>query len=70
MIRYMLRDLMLLRRKRPTGLVGGQDAPVLGRVGMCNIVLDVTDLTCEVGDAVRLPVNPLFCDSGLSRRYV
>lgn len=33
--------------------------PVLGHVGMLNLVADVTGLECRPGDSVYIPVNPL-----------
>ncbi len=33
--------------------------PVLGHVGMLNLVADVTGLECRPGDPVYIPVNPL-----------
>ncbi len=39
--------------------VNGQKARVLGHVGMVQTVCDVTDIPCQVGDPVRVEINPL-----------
>lgn len=50
--------------------VGQRRFPVLGRVGMCDTVLDVTGQELRVGELVELPVNPIFVDSRVPRVYV
>ncbi len=49
---------------------GQRRFPVLGRVGMCDTVLDVTGQEIRVGELVELPVNPIFVDSRVPRVYV
>lgn len=44
--------------------------PVLGPVGMCATVLDVSGGAVQVGDRVELPVNPLFVSPTVPRHYV
>ncbi len=39
--------------------VNGQRAKVLGHVGMVQTVCDVTDIPCQVGDPIRIDINPL-----------
>lgn len=50
----------LLRRQRPSALVHGRAAPVLGRVAMQNTMLDVTGCGCAVGDRAILLCSPLM----------
>ena len=40
--------------------IDGKNCRVLGHIGMLNIVLDVTDIECAVGDPVTLEINPLL----------
>lgn len=40
--------------------VNGRACPVLGHVGMVNMVIDVTDCDCHVGDIARVNINPLL----------
>lgn len=39
--------------------VNGRSCPVLGHVGMLHTVVDVTKVTCRVGDTAVLDINPL-----------
>ena len=39
--------------------INGQRAKVLGHVGMVQTVCDVTDIPCQVGDFIRIEINPL-----------
>ncbi len=40
--------------------VNGTPCKVLGHVGMVNMVIDVTDCDCKVGDMARVNINPLL----------
>ena len=40
--------------------VNGQNCRVLGHVGMVNLVLDVTDCDCALGDVAHVNINPLL----------
>lgn len=48
-----------LKKKALYVRVGGQDCRVLGHVGMVNLVIDVTDCPCKVGDVAQVNINPL-----------
>lgn len=50
----------MLRRKSLYVTVNGQACRVLGHVGMVNIVVDVTGLSCKLGDRVTADVNPIL----------
>ncbi len=39
--------------------INGQKARVLGHVGMVQTICDVTDIPCQVGDPIRIDINPL-----------
>lgn len=43
--------------------------PVLGKIGMNSLVIDITDTPLSVGDTVQFPVNPLYVDSEIARVY-
>lgn len=49
----------MIKRKRLRVEVNGVPCPVLGHVGMVNLVADVTGVPCRVHDPVTLQVNPL-----------
>jgi len=57
-------------RRRVYAAVGAARAPVIGHVGMQHAVLDVTEVACVAGDAVRFEVNPLISGMMLPRKYV
>lgn len=44
--------------RRLTVTVGGQKCPVLGRVGMCHTVIDVTKAAVSGGEEAELAINP------------
>ncbi len=67
-LRYMHADLKQYRKKITVN-VNGKAVKVIGRIGMCNIVLDVTDINAEVGDTVRINCNPLLIDSSIPRIF-
>lgn len=52
------------------GHLNGRRIPLAGRVGLANVVFDVTGVDCRPGDLVTLDVNPLTVDSGVAREYV
>lgn len=69
-LRYLWTDLkFLLKPTRVFCTIGGKRAPVLGRVGLTNVVIDVTRIDAKAGDVAVFPVNPLYVDSALPRRY-
>ena len=49
-----------IKRKALYVRVNGQPCRVLGHVGMVNMVIDVTDCDCSVGDMARVDINPLL----------
>jgi alanine racemase len=60
-IRGMLSNLKaMLTRKAIYVEVAGHRCRVLGHIGMVHTCIDVTDLSCSVGDPVRMEVNPLL----------
>ncbi len=69
--RYIFADFKrFFVNKRIYAEINGKKVRVLGRVFMCNVVLDVTKINCDVGDSVIFRVNPLFVDSGVLRLYI
>lgn len=58
----------MLRRRSLFVTINGQKCRVLGHISMVHTVVDVTDVTCAVGDTAVLPVNPLLV-KGLKIQY-
>ena len=51
--------------------IRGRSVPTIGRIGMTNTIVDVTDLPqVAVGDIAVFDINPLFVDSAVPRRYI
>jgi len=69
-VRYVLQDIKrTLNNNRISVNINGKPARVLGHIGMLHTVLDVTQIRCEVGDAVTVNVNPLYVDGKVRRRF-
>ena len=49
-----------LKRKALYIQVNGKPARVLGHIGMVQTICDVTDIPCQVGDPIRIEINPLM----------
>ncbi len=69
--RYAIKIMkMALRRdNRMRVVVNGKSAAVLGRVALTHMMLDVTDIDCNVGDEVTIPISPLFVADHIERIY-
>lgn len=50
--------------------INGKKVPVIGRVGMCNVVLDVTNTECRPGDVVTFEVNPILVNANVERKFI
>lgn len=70
-LRYGFHDFKLLfRREKLFCEIQGERVPVVGRVGLCNVVLDVSRLNCDAGDLVSFDTNPLLVNANVERRMV
>ncbi len=49
-----------LTRKALYATVNGKRCRVVGHVGMMNLEIDVTDISCKQGDPVKLQINPIL----------
>ena len=69
-LRNIAKDtLSYFSKKGNFATINGKNARIIGRLNTTNIILDVTDIDCIVGDPVRFEVNPLFVDSSVERVY-
>lgn len=60
-IRGVARYIKAFLKKRALYVqVNGKPCKVLGHVGMVNMVIDVTDCACAVGDIAQVNINPLL----------
>ena len=56
--------------KKMTISFNGKPIEILGRIGMTNIVIDVTGRDAKVGDTVILDCNPIFVRTTIERAYI
>lgn len=56
------------KNKRMFVVVGEKSYPVLGRIGMKNMIIDVTNANVNVGDKVKIPINLIFANSNIERQ--
>ena len=67
-IRYIVNNLKSFNKKTYVE-INGKKARLVGRVGMYNIVADVTGLDVKAGDKVKLNINPLIVNSNITRQF-
>jgi len=68
-LRYIYNDIKSFNRKIYVK-INGKLAPVLGRVSMYHIVVDLTGINTKIGDDVLLDINPLHVAIDMEREYV
>lgn len=62
--------LSLFGRGRLFCTINDKKVAILGRVGLCTVELDVTNIDCSAGDTVRFEINPLFVNANVERKYI
>lgn len=68
---YALSEIKrMLTKKSYYGRINGKLCKILGHVGMTHTVLDVTNVSCSIGDDVILDVNPIYVSERIPREYV
>ncbi len=68
-LRYMYNDLKSLNKRYYIRLNSDQRVPILGRISMFNIVVDLTETNAKIGDEVYLDVNPILVESTIERQF-
>ncbi len=68
-LRYMFADFKMWKKKIWVE-INGKNYPVIGRISMHNIVVDVTDSNVNVGDMATLECNPILIKSEIERLYI
>lgn len=70
-LRYGWHDfLAIFGRGRLYCRINGKKVPIVGRVGLCSIEADVSDIECKAGDIVTFDANPLYINADVERRYI
>ena len=47
-----------------------KEYPIIGKIGMYHIIVDITGSDVKIGDSVLLNVNPVYIDSSVRREYI
>lgn len=68
-LRYVYSDLKSFRKKIYVE-INGKNYPVIGRISMHNIVVDITGADVKQGDKVYLECNPILLKSEIKRIYI
>lgn len=69
-VRYAVHDMLsVIKDKKVYVTVNGKKCPVLGRVSMFNVVIDITDITAYTGDKALFEINPILIDKTIKREY-
>ncbi len=70
-VRYTLTSVKsLFRDNRIYVKVNGVPCPILGRISMFNIIVDLTDTDAQTGAAVTLSCNPILINASVERKYI
>jgi len=70
-IRYIVRETKdLFKKKKLYIKINGKKCEVLGRLGMFNVIVDITNQDVKINDEAILEVNPIFVESSVKRIYV
>ena len=69
-LRYIVRDIKDSIKKQTLKVeINGKIYPILGRLGMYHVCVDITNTDIKLNDEAKFQVNPIFVDSGIRREY-
>ena len=51
-------------------MINGNKIPVIGRIGVSHMTVDVTECPAKEGDVVKVQVNPLFVHPYVKRMVI
>lgn len=70
-LRDKLRNILkVVKANQKYVTVNGNKVPVIGRVGMFNIILDITDTDIKANDKVKIDVSPIIISSETEKKYI
>ncbi len=50
--------------------IKNKNYPIVGKIGMNHIAIDITDSDIKLGDEVCIEVSPIYVDSKIRREYI
>lgn len=70
-VRYLVNNLKsFLKKEVLTVKINKKTYPIIGRLGMYHITIDITDQDdVHIGDEVQLEISPIYVDSNIRREY-
>lgn len=69
-IRYIVRDIKNLTKRQAIYIkIGKENCKVLGRIGACHIICDITGKNIDVGQEVKIDVNTQNVNFDIERVY-
>ncbi len=69
-IRYISEDIKRLFKKQDMYVkINDSNCKILGRIGTYHVICDVTNKNVNIGDIVKININPKFVDSNVRREY-
>lgn len=69
-IRYVVHDLKCIFKKQFLYVkINEENCKILGRVGMCHVVVDITGKNININDEAQIPINPIYVNSNIERVY-
>ena len=70
-LRYIVRDTKdALKKQQLEVEINGQKCKILGRIGMYNVVADITGKDININDEAKFNVSPMYVDSTIRREFV
>ena len=69
-LRYIVRDIKdSFKDKNLYVEINGKKCKILGRIGMYNVVADITGKDIKINDEAKFSVSPMYVDSTIRREY-
>ncbi len=49
--------------------INGKTCKVIGQIGICHTAIDVTGMDANIGDVVKMNINPIYIQNNIRREY-
>ena len=70
-LRYTLTEFKNIFRKQQLYVrINDKRCPILGRVGMFHVTVDITDKDVKINDEAIFEISPMLVDSSIEREYI